>query len=284
MGARFGNWLCTGAAVLALVGPACGPSQEELDAANARADELQAELNSSTQAREELEERLGTLQGQNDAMTERLRALGHNVGDLEAQRADLQRALRELQQRQQQAEARLNTFRQLMERFRSMISSGRLRVRIVRNRMVLVLSENILFDSGKVDLKREAQEPLQEVAGVLADIPDREFQVVGHTDNVPVRGRYRSNWSLSSARAVTVTQFLIENGVPENRISAAGMADTQPVASNETPEGRAQNRRIEIVLLPNLNELPDLSQLNEVADEEAPAVSDEESSDGEGDE
>jgi chemotaxis protein MotB len=143
-----------------------------------------------------------------------------------------------------------------------MIASGKLRVRIVRGRMVVELSENILFDSGKSELKKEGTAALQEVAGVLSSIPDREFQIAGHTDNVPIKSaKFPSNWGLSTARAVTVARSLASQGVPANRLSAAGYAESQPVASNDTPEGRAQNRRIEIVLMPNLDELPDLSSL-----------------------
>jgi chemotaxis protein MotB len=128
--------------------------------------------------------------------------------------------------------------------------------------MVVELAENILFDSGKSDLKAEGKTALTEVASVLASIAGREFQVTGHTDNVPIKSaKFPSNWELSTARAVTVTRYLSENGVPAERVSAAGFAETQPVASNDTPEGRAQNRRIEIVLMPNLEELPDLSAL-----------------------
>ena len=95
---------------------------------------------------------------------------------------------------------------------------------------------------------------------MLRQIPDREFQIAGHTDNTPMRGG--DNWQLSTARAVTVLRFMVQSGVPANRLSASGYADTQPVATNDTDEGRGQNRRIDIVLLPNLNELPDLSTLD----------------------
>ena len=99
---------------------------------------------------------------------------------------------------------------------------------------------------------------------MLASIQNRDFQIAGHTDNKPIKSaRFPSNWELSTARGVAVTRFLAANGVPETRLSAAGYADTQPVASNDTPEGRAQNRRIEIVLMPNLDELPDLSSLEQ---------------------
>ena len=142
-----------------------------------------------------------------------------------------------------------------------MIQSGQLRVRIQRGRMVVELSENILFDSGKDALKPEGKTALTEVASVLASIQNRDFQIAGHTDNKPIKSaRFPSNWELSTARGVVVARFLAENEVPEVRLPPA--MDTQPVASNDTPEGRAQNRRIEIVLMPNLDEkMPDLSSL-----------------------
>ncbi len=257
--------------LLILSALACGPSQEDLDNANNRIQELEGQLETARGENAELTERLGTVESQNGTLANRLRALGENVEELEGQRSNLQsdlaqtqRALEELRERERQAQARLQTFRGLIERFRSMIESGRLRVRIVRNRMVVELPEGILFDSGRANLKDDGETTLTEVAGVLKEIENRQFQIAGHTDNVPIRSRrFRSNWELSSQRAVNVARFLITQEVPANRISAAGYADTQPVASNETDEGRAQNRRIEIVLVPNLDELPDLSSLAE---------------------
>ncbi len=251
---------------------ACGPSQADLDAANARAADLEGQLETARTENSGLTDRVSTLEGHNAELANRLRALGENVEELEGQRSNLQsslqetqRALEQLRERERQAQARLATFRALIARFRSMIESGRLRVRIVRNRMVVELPEGILFDSGRATLKEEGEATLSEIAGVLREIPNRQFQIAGHTDNVPLgrRSRFNSNWELSSQRAVGVARFLLEQQLPANRISAAGYADTQPVASNETPEGRAQNRRIEIVLVPNLDELPDLSSLSE---------------------
>jgi chemotaxis protein MotB len=256
------------ATALCLLATACGPSQDDLDAELARNRELQAQLDQAATDRAALEATLAGLHTQNTELTSRLRALGQNVEEAQAQAANLQntltetqRALEELRERERQAQARLETFRQLLSRFRDMIASGRLRVRVVRNRMVVELPEGVLFDSGRSELKPEGQETLRQVAAILRDIPEREFQVAGHTDNIPIRGRADGNWQLSTQRAVTVTLFLSQNQVPTSRISAVGYADTQPVTSNDTPEGRAQNRRIEIVLVPRLDELPDLSSL-----------------------
>jgi chemotaxis protein MotB len=244
-----------------LLGTGCGPSDAQIAAEN-RARTLEQQLADANRAREGLDRRLTELTATNQAMTERLRALGQNVEGLQSDLERTQRALTELQERERQAQARLATFRQMVERFRAMIASGRLRVRIVRGRMVVELPDNILFESGEAELKEAGQTALAEIVEVLKTIPGREFQVAGHTDNVPIRSRrFPSNWELSTSRAVAVTKFMIERGLDGSRLSAAGCAEMAPVASNDTPEGRAQNRRIEIILLPNLDELPDLSSL-----------------------
>lgn len=265
------NYLVLSPILFVLV--ACGPSQEDLDRETARANELSAQLDTARQERESLDSQMSELRARHDALTAQLAQMGSDVeslrghaATLETDRATLQstlaetqRALEELRERQRQAEARLATFRALLQRFRSMIESNQLRIRIDRNRMIVELPAGVLFETGSSNLKPEGQAAVAQVAAVLRQIPDREFQVAGHTDNVPFRGG--DNWTLSTQRAVNVLRFLVQNQVPANRLSAAGYADTQPVASNDTETGRQQNRRIDIVLLPNLNELPDLGAL-----------------------
>ncbi|MFI5305975.1 MAG: OmpA family protein [Polyangiales bacterium] len=248
----------------ALAGSAvgCGYSEEEMQVKRDRIDQLTRALDKLEQDQRDLQNRFKAVAADNASLNERLRQMGMNVEDSKKSVQDLNKMIEDLKAKERQAQARLQTFRNMIEKFKKMIASGKLRVRIQRGRMVVELSENILFDSGKADLKKEGQAALQEVAGVLASIPDREFQIAGHTDNIPIKSaRFPSNWELSTARAVTVARFLAAQSVPENRLSAAGYADSQAVASNDTPEGRQQNRRIEIVLMPNLDELPDLSSL-----------------------
>jgi chemotaxis protein MotB len=261
--------LCLSLGLVAAATASCGPSQEDLDAERARVRELESALETANGQRAEVDARLAALGEQNTELAQRLRALGQNVEELEGERstlaanlAETRRALEELRERERQAQARVATFRSLIERFRSMIESGRLRVRIVRNRMVVELPTGILFDSASSELKEEGLATLNEVTSVLREIDNREFQIAGHTDNLAIRTRqFPDNWALSTARAVTVARHMITQGVPANRISAAGHADTQPMASNDDEAGRALNRRIEIVLLPNLDELPDLTSL-----------------------
>jgi chemotaxis protein MotB len=245
----------------AMLASACGYSEEEYRAKVREIGRLQQELESANRDRAALNGRLNGLTEQNEAMATRLRSLGEDVSSLTSNLEAAQRREAELRRRQQQAEERLATFRGMLERFRAMIASGQLRVRIVRGRMVVELAENILFDSGRAELKREGQAALNQVAEVLKTIGNRDFQVAGHTDNVPVHGRFPSNWELSTARAVTVARLLATAGVEGPHLSAAGYAEFSPAADNATAEGRQQNRRIEIVLMPNLDELPDLSGL-----------------------
>ncbi len=246
--------------VLAL--SACGYSEEEMQVKRDRIEQLSRALDKLEQEQGDLQNRFKAVAAENAGLTERLRQMGMNVEDSQKSVQEMNKLVEELRNKEKQAQARLQTFRNMIEKFQKMIESGKLRVRIVRGRMVVELSDNILFDSGRADLKKEGQTALTEVAKVLASIPDREFQIAGHTDNVPIQSaRFPSNWELSTARAVTVARYLASGGVPATRLSAAGYAETQPVASNDTPEGRQQNRRIEIVLMPNLEELPDLSKL-----------------------
>src|SRR6185312_1406482 len=106
------------------------------------------------------------------------------------------------------------TFRTLVERLRSMIDAGKLQVVIRDGRMLIALPDAVLFDSGKTDVKTDGQGALTQVANVLSSIEDRRFLVAGHTDANPIHTKeFPSNWELSTARAVKVTQFLIGRGM-----------------------------------------------------------------------
>ncbi len=164
--------------------------------------------------------------------------------------------LKELRRARAQAEERAAQYRKLTEKLASMVRSGKLSVQIRNGKMVIQLPNNVLFDVGKASLKEDGRAALVDVAAILADF-DRDYLVTGHTDNVPISsGRFGSNWELSTARAVEVVTYLEENGVSPKKLAAAGYGEHDPVASNETKESRALNRRIEIILMPNLDELP----------------------------
>lgn len=175
-----------------------------------------------------------------------------NAQGIEAQR--LRGRLDQLSAIEAEIRERNRIYEEVLARFQSLINEGRLSVSIVRGRMVINLPQDILFASGRADLGSEGRQTLAEVAKVLAEIEDRSFQVEGHTDNVPIStAQFPSNWELSAARALSVVKLLVSQGVPSENVSGAGYGEYHPVATNETAEGRRLNRRIEIVMLANLN-------------------------------
>ena len=229
-----------------------GDSGKRLTLLTSERDNLRKKLDDTTALAGELKKRLEQL-GQNvDKLT-------NEKGQLAQVLADAKSRLEELRKQKAAAEARAATFRTLMERLRSMIDAGQLKVVVRDGRMLIALPNDVLFDSGKTNIKADGQTALAKVAQVLATIKDRNFVVAGDTDDVPIHtSRFPSNWELSTARAVEVTKFLIANGMRPQVLAAAGYGEFDPVAANDTPEHRAQNRRIEIVLQPNLSDLPSL--------------------------
>jgi chemotaxis protein MotB len=129
--------------------------------------------------------------------------------------------------------------------------------------MVLALPSDVLFDSGSATLSTAGMTAVTEVAAILSAMTDRRFQVEGHTDNVPIRtNQFPSNWELANARALGVVKAMVGAGMSANALSAAGFGEFHPVATNDTSEGRTQNRRIEIVLQPDLSMLPGFDELS----------------------
>lgn len=178
----------------------------------------------------------------------------------------MKKALAELEKRKAQVEARLGEFRQFIDRFRPLMDAGKLRVKMARGRMVVELASDVLFASGSATLGKSGNETIVEVARLLASIPDRAFQIEGHTDNVPIRSeRFPSNWELAAARAVTVLKAMVESGMPADRVSAASFGEAQPARANDTKENKAVNRRIEIVVVPDLSGLPGYDELERMA-------------------
>ncbi|HSY23246.1 MAG TPA: OmpA family protein [Polyangiaceae bacterium] len=198
-----------------------------------------------------------------------LEGLGKNVDAMLKEKGTLTKALddakvrlEELRKAQAAAEARAQLFAQFAQKFKSLIAAGQLKMVTRNGRLVLQLPNDVLFDSGQTALKPGGKQALTSVAHVLSTVPDRSFQVAGNTDNVPIQtARFPSNWELSTARAVEVVKLLIAQGVAPKALSAAGYGEFDPVATNDTADGRAKNRRIEITLQPNLDELVGAPQL-----------------------
>jgi len=143
--------------------------------------------------------------------------------------------------------------RELEDRLRQEINDKEVKVEMLERGLVITFVSEVLFDSGKSDLRVDSLEKLEKVAEVInTTVKDLSIGVEGHTDNEPIkRSGWKSNWELSTARALSVLHYLTEQqNVGSERLSATGYGEYRPVASNDTKEGRQNNRRVEIVILP----------------------------------
>lgn len=236
--------------------------QAALDEANAALTQTRGELDAEKDAN-------GKLRAENQTLQERIAELEGQIGQLESQIEDLAekagmtaQELAELRNEKAKREAELQVYRDLIGRLRSLVDAGTISIEFRKGRMVVKLSDSILFDSGRTKLKAEGQTALAELAQALATVGDRDFLIAGHTDNVPIRNaRFNSNWSLSTARAVEVVDFLTSQGMMPTHLGAAGFAEFDPVGDNADEGGRAENRRIEIILMPNLGAIPGMREM-----------------------
>jgi chemotaxis protein MotB len=129
------------------------------------------------------------------------------------------------------------------------IKAGRVQLTELQGKLTVRMAEKVLFPSGSAVINADGKRTLQKVAEAFKSVKGRIVRVEGHTDNVPIHtDRFPSNWELSAARAIAVVRFLQERGVDPSVLGAAGYAEYQPIAPNDTSDGRAQNRRIEISL------------------------------------
>ncbi|MFM8470853.1 MAG: flagellar motor protein MotB [Limisphaerales bacterium] len=187
---------------------------------------------------------------QNAAQAAALKAdLDESKADATELRAQLAAAEKE------NAEALKRTKSTLEDEMRAALQSKDITISQLQGRLTVNILDHVLFDSGEAAVKAEGQEILRRLAAVLAAHTNRAIHVIGHTDNVPIRAtarsRFPSNWELSTARATAAVRFLHEQaGVNPKQLGALGYGEFHPVADNATPEGRAKNRRIAVVILP----------------------------------
>jgi chemotaxis protein MotB len=259
-------------------------------AAEEQATELQSRLDGLENQNGQLNSELGKVRGQITDLEQKLQSgsassreeiarLQKQAADLEANTARITKEREQLRQEQSQLAATLEqerlakeeeikrltrTQEELSKSLQEEISKGNITIQQVRDRLTINMVDRVLFDSGHAQVKPAGVQVLKQVADVLNKITDKQIRIEGHTDNVPIssklQDRFKTNWELSTARATTVVRYLIDQGgVDRQYLSAVGYADTHPLASNDTEEGRSSNRRIEIVLYPK--------DLKEIAEE-----------------
>ncbi len=235
---------------------------------NSTHEELQNRYNTLEQEQEQAKAKIAELETLIAQLEQDLGKASANKKTMSQSIQHMKDALKEASERKKEVEKRLAEFRKLIARFKSLTDAGELSIQIKDGRMVVVLPSDVLFRSGSANLSPKGTETIEKVSKLLVSIPDKQFQVEGHTDNVPIRStRFPSNWELASGRALTVVNIMVNAGMPENRISAASFADTKPVASNDTTEGKSLNRRIDIVVIPDLSLLPGYDELQRYSKE-----------------
>jgi chemotaxis protein MotB len=248
-------------------------AQSEIVKLQQRAAELEAESARVAKEREHLRQEQSRLSATLDQERQRLKAEAEEKARLQQEQSQLSSSLDEERQRlkneaaerarlEQERAAKEEEIRRLTktqeELSRSLqdeIAKGNITIQQVRDRLTINMVDRVLFDSGRAEIKPAGKKVLKQVSDVLNKVTDKQIRIEGHTDNVPIstklQDRYKTNWELSTARATTVVRFLIDQGgVQAQALSAVGYADTHPIASNDAEEGRASNRRIEIVLYP----------------------------------
>jgi chemotaxis protein MotB len=178
------------------------------------------------------------------------------IDRLEVQNRELdQQVEKERIARQARIAQMKSTYDELVDKMESEIRRGEITISELQGKLTVNMVERILFDSGEAEIKAAGLEVLRRVGNILKGVEDKHVRVEGHTDDVPISSRlqqiFPTNWELSAARATNVVRFLqSEVGIEGKRLSACGFSKYRPVADNDTPEGRAQNRRIQIVLMP----------------------------------
>ena len=254
--------------------------QASLASAEGERTRLQALLSAGAGGQDAAKQQIGTLTQQldeqkqvSDRALSQVELLNQQIAALRSQIAAVEAALQASEEKDQTSQTkiadlgrRLNVALasrvQELNRYRSdffgrlrEILSDRENIRVVGDRFVF--QSEVLFPSGGADLNPDGQTEMAKLAAALLDLakeipPEINWvlRVDGHTDNVALSGsgRYRDNWELSSARAISVVKFLIAQGVPADRLVAAGFGEFQPIAPGDTPEARATNRRIELKL------------------------------------
>lgn len=146
------------------------------------------------------------------------------------------------------------TYEALMKEMKGEIAQGQVTITELKGKLTLDVIDNILFASGESELKSEGLDVLQRVVKILIGLKDKQIRIEGHTDNVKIGNvlarKYPTNWELSAARALNVTHYLEKQGLDPNLLAAVAYGEFKPVADNSTPDGRAKNRRIAIILQP----------------------------------
>jgi chemotaxis protein MotB len=195
------------------------------------------------------------LKARSDSLSQSISELRRKVADLDAENARLKAENASLvKAKEEQVQKVSSTYEDMIEKMKSEISKGQITISELKGKLTVNMVDSILFDSGRAEVKKGGHEILGKVVSILKGVSDKSIRIEGHTDDVQISRalaqRYPTNWELSAARAVNVARFLQDQGIDPGNLSAAAYGEWKPVATNDTAEGKAMNRRIELILVP----------------------------------
>jgi chemotaxis protein MotB len=231
--------------------------------------QVRGELDQTKSALDAEKTKNGQLTSENQSYQSKIAELETELAQLNSQIEDLAqkqgitaKELAELRAEKAKREKELDVYKGLFAQLKKLVDAGTIKVGFRKGRMVVELSNAILFDSGKSALRPEGVQAVAGIVPALKTVGKREFLVAGHTDNDPIKtARFKSNWELSTARAVSMVNAMTEAGYPANQLGAAGYGEFDPVVPNVSDAAKEQNRRIEIVLMPQLGDIPGMQEM-----------------------
>jgi chemotaxis protein MotB len=221
------------------------------DKKSAEADSKAKELASVMKERDELDK---VLKSKTDDLSKSIAELRQKTADLEAENTKLKENVAELKKKEAEVQSESNTYKQLTQEMKGEIAKGQITISELKGKLTLDVVDKILFASGQAEVTKEGLAVLKRVIDILKNVKDKAIRIEGHTDNVRIKGalvkQYPTNWELSAARAINVAKYLQQQEIDPTLLSATAFGEYKPIANNDTPEGRAKNRRIAIILLP----------------------------------
>ncbi len=237
-------------ALAAVLAAACGVNKDLYAAKELEAQQNMRKYQDESQRAADLEKKLADTQSRLDASQQELADQRQQLGEQRQRLGQLSTAKAQLEQEKGELQKKSAQYEQLAASLKGQIAAGQIEISELRGKMTVKLKDKILFPSGSAALSRDGKAALDAVADAFRNLQDKNVIVAGYTDDVPVskKGPWKDNWDLSTARAVSVVRYLQSKDVPPIMLGAAGFSEYRPVDSNEAPEGRSQNRRIEIAL------------------------------------
>jgi len=215
-------------------------------------EQLSTKSDKVTADRDELDR---VLKAKSDSLSKMISDLREKNAGLDKENESLKESIVNLKKaKEEEVKTVSKTYESLMQEMKGEIAQGQITITELKGKLTLDVVDKILFASGEAEVKPEGLAVLKRVIEILKDVQDKVIRIEGHTDNVKIGGalakKYPSNWELSAARALNVARYLQKQGIDPTLLAAVAYGEYKPIADNGTPEGRAKNRRIAIILQP----------------------------------